>query len=526
MVRRAPYSSGRWTADVVSALADAGRLAAWAALLFGAWAAVAGAFALRLGRDDLSVAAERGLAAASACAFAALGVLAFAVATRNYALAFVAQRVSALLPGRWMPIAVLSTTAGAMLAWAAMTALGAGLAARAARGAVPGVAALGTVVVAGAAAATASAVALATRPFALTFGAVPDGGVLAPDLQQGTATIAAVAYLVASAAAMVAFARTAGALAARALDAAWSVGTRRWNAVAWAAALAGAVAGARWYVATPLRGTWIADPVTPLWLMPCAIGAWLVHLDARRPTADRAVTRVLLTCAMAIVATTALAFGAGAPIRGLGDAAPAAGPWFGLVPFGTLVLTVGLLRRAAGAAARTATVPAFASHPPAAWLAHAGVVLLVGAVAGSWFAREHRVQLADTAIFGVRDPFGHQWTFAGQGESTSQRENYAAVTWALLPSRDGVRRPIVTAEVRAYSSAADTDDPRAVRVAYAGSALHDLFLETRVAVANPDTAPPTLRVTFVPLASWLVPGAVLLIAGTLVPLVARRPQIA
>lgn len=510
----------------MSALADAGRLAAWTALLFAAWTAVAGGFALHLGRDDLAATARRGLAAASGSAFAALGVLVFAVATRDYSLAFVAQRASTLMPGRWVPIAVLSTTAGAMLAWAALTALGACLAARSPRAGGAVAAGLGTIVVAGGAAAVAAAIAIATRPFAPTFGAVPDGGVLAPDLQQPAATLAATAYVAAAAAAMVAFARTAGALVARSLDAPWSAALRRWNVVAWVAGLTGTVAAARWHAATPLRGAWIAHPTTPLWVLLCAIGAWLVHLDAGRQTADRAVTRVLLTCAMAIAAAAALAYGAGAPVQGLADPAVPAGPWFALVPAGALVLTVWLLRHAAGAAARIATAPALESHAPAAWLAHAGVVLFVGALAGSAFARAHRVQLADTAIFGVRDPFGHQWTFASEGESTSQRENYAAVTWALLPARDGVRRPIVTAEVRAYSSAADADDAGAVRVAYTGSVIRGVFLETRIAVANPDTTPPTLQVTFVPLATWLVPGTLLLIAGTLLPLAARREQLA
>ncbi|MEA3245043.1 MAG: hypothetical protein U9Q74_02680 [Gemmatimonadota bacterium] len=87
-----------------------------------------------------------------------------------------------------------------------------------------------------------------------------------------------------------------------------------------------------------------------------------------------------------------------------------------------------------------------------------------------------------------------------------------------MPSRDGVRRSIVTAEARAYSSAADPDDGGAVRVVYAGSAIGGVFLDTRVAVADPDTTPSTLQVTFVPLATWLVPGALLVIAGTLLPL--------
>lgn len=518
----------------MNGLADAGRLAAWASVLFAAWAALTGGLALRQRRDDLTATARRGLAAAAACALAALGVLALAATTRDYALAFVAERASVLMPDRWVPITVLSSPAGAMLAWAAMAGMGAGFAARsalaarlplaAARGRAVGAAGVGTIVVAAGAAAIAGVVALATRPFAPTFGTVPDGGVLAPDLQLAAPTVAAFAYVAGSALAMVAFARTAGALAARHLEAEWSAAVRGWNAAAWVAVLAGAVAAARWHAATPLRGEWVRDPATPLWLLPCVIGAWLVHLDAARQTPDRVVTRVLLTCAMAVAAAAALAYSGGAPVHGTADAVAPAGWWFTLVPAGALVLSAGLLRRGAGAAARAAAIPGPPPHRPAAWLAHAGFILVAGAMAGSAFARTHRMQLVDTAIFGVRDPFGHQWTFASEGESTSQRENYAAVTWALVPSRDGVRRPIVTAEARAYSSAADPDEGGGVRVAYAGSAIRGAFLETRIAVADPDTTPPTLEVTFVPLATWLVPGALLVIAGTLVPLLARREE--
>ncbi|MEA3246901.1 MAG: hypothetical protein U9Q74_12165, partial [Gemmatimonadota bacterium] len=319
----------------MNGLADAGRLAAWAAFLFAAWAAVTGGLALREGRDDLATTARRGLVAAAACAVVAVGVLAVAVVTRDYAFAFVAQRVSGLMPRRWAPIALLASTPGAMLVWAAMAGVGAAVAARPplgdaraghlAPGATSGASGVATIAVGAAAMAIAVAVALATRPFAPTFGAVPDGGVLAPDLQQAAPTVTGVAYLAASAAAMVAFARTAGALAARSLDAAWSAAVRRWNAVAWVAVLTGTVAAARWYAATPLRGAWLADPATPLWLLPCAIGVWLVHLDAGRPTADRVVTRVLLTAAMAVAGAAALAYGAGAPVRGVGDAAAPAG---------------------------------------------------------------------------------------------------------------------------------------------------------------------------------------------------------
>ncbi len=505
-------------------LADFARLAAWVALVFAVWAAAAGLSARRMLHANLAVIAWRGMVAAVTAASIALAVLCYALAARDYDFAFAAERASAFMPAKWLPAALLSATGGATLAWAVLV----GAFGLAALGRVRRATALDngrpvTVVAASAVMAVTLAVAIASRPFATTFGAVHDGAVLSPDLQQVAPIVVALGYLTAAAASVVSLSLTAGALDARALDLRWSGAARRWNAIAWTALVAGVVASARWYAGTPLRGDWATDPATSLWLLPCAIGAWLIHLDAARPTADRVVTRLLLIFAMAAAAAAALAFGLGIPVHGIAAHANPAGRWLVVIPLGVALAAIALLRRAAGAAAGATRLPAPSRNVAAAWLAHAGGLLVLGAIVGARFTRSYRIQLADTAIFTAHDQLGRQWTFTGEGQSTSQRENYAAVTWALAPARNGVRGPVLTAEARAYASDSDNDEQGAVQVAYAGSVARGVFLETRVSVVNPDASPAVLRVSFVPLGTWLVPGALFILAGSLIPAV-RIPE--
>jgi len=333
---------------------------------------------------------------------------------------------------------------------------------------------------------------------------------------------------------VVSFAVTAGAVAARRLDECWSRRVRAWTAVAWTALFAGVVASARWYALNPVRGQWLAAPETALWLLPVATGAWLIHLDAGPATADRVVTRILLIAATVVAATGALALGGGAFVNG---AAPRdyghAGAWVALLPAAALILFGSQLRRGAGLLAGDAGAAGAAPPVPpvvqtggsqagaraGAWIAHAGIVLLLGAALGAHYARVHTVALSDTQIFRAKDPFGHQWSFASQGVSTLQRENYASLTVSVLAERDDRRLGMLSAEARSYllADGAESDAP-----AFTVGTLVGAFTETRLAVAESDRRRPTVRITFVPLAPWAVPGAWLAAIGTLLPLFLRR----
>ena len=160
----------------------------------------------------------------------------------------------------------------------------------------------------------------------------------------------------------------------------------------------------------------------------------------------------------------------------------------------------------------TEGLPALVPSAPGAWIAHAGLVLVLGAAAGSRFTRDHSVTLGDAEIFRSKDPFGHQWQFSSQGVSTLQRENYASSTLSLLPQRDGQRPGMLSAETRWYGLADGSD---AGQPAFITGKLSGVFMDTRLTVTATQGKRPTVRVAFVPLAPWLVVGAWLVVIGSL-----------
>ena len=492
------------------------RLAFALAPLMAVWAVVAAIAAIETARDDLAKSARRGLIASTACSSIAIAVLAAALYHHDFSIQYVAANDSWHMPARYVAASLLHDAGGALLAWAAC----AGIATLVAlEFASPGrMRTWVTAVAAGAQLVAIVTVALNGSPFAPVAGAIPDGAGIPPEIQNGAAVIQGIVLLVGASAALPAFALTTAAMATGKLDLRWDRAVRIWNSIAWSALFAGAVASGRWFAIDSAHGSWLSDRATPLWLFPVAVGAWLVHLDAGRSSAERVVMRTLLIVAMFVGVTGAMAATSGAFVTGFAGSDGPAGIWFSVVPVAAVILTVFRIRTGRGALAASRSIERHSPHAVGAWLAHAGFILVVGAAVGSAFTRHHDVALADAEIFRAKDPLGHQWSFTSQGVSTLQRDNYGSVTVSLLASRDGVRLPMLSADARSYFS----DDPAAVAVpAFAGRSLGNAFVETRLSVIDPDAAPERLRISFVPLATWLVPGAVLIVLGTLVPLVGR-----
>lgn len=493
------------------------RMAFALAPLMAAWGLVAAIAAIETARDELATSARRGLIASTACAAIATVILVSALLRHDFSIQYVAGNDSWHMPARHVAASLLHAGGGALLAWATL----AGMASLVALGLVASSRTRTWVVAvaAGAQAVALLAVAASGNPFAATTGAIPDGAGIPPVLQNAAASASAIALLVGAAAALPPFALTMGAMATGKLDVQWDRAVRIWNGVAWTALFVGVVAGARWFAIDPARGPWLGDRATLLWLFPVAGGAWLLHLDAGRSNAERVVMRTLLVAATFVGATGAMAALSGAFVRGVSAGAEGStGIWFAVAPVGAIVLTVFRLRAGRGALAASRAIERGPPHAAGGWLAHAGFILVLGAAIGSSFSRHHDVALADAEIFRAKDPLGHQWSFTGQGVSTLQRENYGSVTVSLLVSRDGTRLPMLLAEARSYFS----DDPAAIPApAFVGRSVSNAFVETRLTIIDPDVTPERLRISFVPLAPWLIPGAALIVLGTLVPLVGR-----
>ncbi|MDQ8164856.1 MAG: hypothetical protein P3A28_03745 [Gemmatimonadota bacterium] len=497
---------------------DLGRLAVMLAGLMAVWSLITSALAIRTDRSDLAETAWRGLVAATGCATLALAVLIGALVAGDVRARFVAAHWSVITPLRYLTAALLSAPGGALLTWAASSgcagvlvirslhADGATLRARAAAGIAVG-AMLGVPLV---------AVGATLSPLAPYAGAM-DGRGLSPDLQSGPATFVAVALCTGLAAASAPMVATIAALAAHQVDAAWSRRLHQWGALATAALVLALAASARWHALHPMRGPWLRDPATVTWLIPAAVSAWMVWLGTRAPTAERTAMRALLAIALFVTGASALALGGGAVVRGVAPATGAGlGIWLAVLPLAAIVATIGLLRRGSGAL-RVAAAPEHQRlHPASRIVSIGGALLIAGAAAGGYFAREHSVTLADAEIFRARDPFGGQWSFASQGISTLRRDNFASLTVSLLPTRNKARLPVLNVEARSYLLADGAD---AAPPAFVSGSRTSPMMELRVAIVRADGEHPTLRISFVPLAGWLVTGAVLLAAGMLLSVI-------
>lgn len=489
-------------------LIDIARLALPLGALLGAWAVVASVTAFVTGRGEYLTSARRATIAATALAACATVVLSFAIYATELSVRFVAERWSLLIPARYVLAALLSEAGGAMTAFAA----GAGAVGLLVTRRLPGTthARAWPSGVLGATIAVALLVASLAGPFTAVVGVHSDGAGLDPHLQRGAVVLQAVALIATASAAVAPFLLTVAALAAREVGDAWSKSVRPANAAALTFVVVGLVAASRSFQVDPLRGPWLADRATTVWLIVAATAAWLVHLDRRGASAERAVMRLLLTAALFITATGALAITGAAFARGPVVVARPATSLFAVLPAAALVVVVALLRGGKGAVAGAGNATSAPGNAMARGLVRAGAAVLAIVAAGSFFTRVAPATLGDSEIFRVRDPFGAQWSFRSQGVSTLTRENYATMIVSLLPQRDSSRLRIVNAEARSYLLADNSDAAPPLMVS---DRLPGLLQETRIGIVDPDGRRPTLTITFVPFGSWLLAGAALFVTG-------------
>jgi cytochrome c biogenesis factor len=498
-------------------LSDLGRLALALGALFGAWSVVSSIVARRRGREDIAHAAARGLQAATWCACFAVFVLLVAAYAGDTRVAFVAAHISVMMPAKYLAVALLSDPGGALPAFAA----GTGLVAVAVSRRVhdhPDARLWATALASGAIAVALTAAAQIAPLDVRTVSGV-DGRGLAPELQHAAAAVQGIAYLVGTSLAFAPFVLTITGLASKALGDAWSRGIRPWNAVTFIALGCGLVAGAVGAAVYPMREPWLSDRSTTVWLMVCALSAWLVQLDRGRQKPDRVVMRLLLTGAVFVAATAALALTGGGFVRPVVASAPSAASWFGIVPVAAISVLISQLRAGKGALGDVRAVTAEPRSRLALVITLAGIVLLAGAAAGSAWSRPHAAELGDTEILRIRDPLGRAWSFKSQGVSTLKRENFASLTMPLLAERDSTRLGLISAEARSYLLADESDAAEPIAVS---GVRRGLLVDTRIAIANPEGPRPAIRITFVPLASWLWPGALLLWVGIVLYVVPRR----
>jgi cytochrome c-type biogenesis protein CcmF len=155
-------------------------------------------------------------------------------------------------------------------------------------------------------------------------------------------------------------------------------------------------------------------------------------------------------------------------------------------------------------------------------MAHTGVAMAALAFAGPPLVRDAEGTLRTGQALGARDPWGREWRFVSDGLSDSRRENYIATYVSLSAMRAGRRQALLTGERRQYLDVRQRPVALPLSVpGVAGSALQDIRV-TLVDAEGEDEA--HVRVTFVPLARLVWYGALAMLAGGLIALLAPAPR--
>jgi cytochrome c biogenesis factor len=491
-----------------------GELSLWLALLMGTWAVTASFADGWLHRDDLITSGERSLLVAGGfVALAALGLWS-ALAAGDLSLRYVASFTSSDLPTVYRLAAFWAGRAGALLLWAFALAFWAGLATLAHRAddrqRRPWVTGTYAAILSLAVAATA----LSAHPFARLDWIPLEGRGLDPQLQHPAMLFHAPTLALGFAATVIPLGLTVGALATRRLDAAWLGAVRRWTLVSWGLLTLGILIGLWWaYVRSGEDGAWVRHAAgsasLPAWLAASALLHAIAIEERRGAFRSWTVALVVTTFALGVVGAVVASAGVIPSPAGLSRDAG--------VPWSVWPLSVGALLIAVtgGASLLTRRRAPGESAPRrlGRGFAHAGIALLLAALAGTPFARYHGVTLADGQSFTVEDPFGREWTFTSDGISRFGPPTRDVVVVAVIPQEAGRARPLLTSERREFYDL--RGDPSHLPSTEAGI-LTTLRQDVRLELLGTRGDVAALRIGFHPLVVWVWIGGVVSALGGLI----------
>ena len=250
-----------------------GTIAVWGAVgLCGAVVAIT-----VFGRNRVAIRSSRALTAAAALTAIAVAALAWALATGDFSLVYVAETTTRITPWPFRISAIWGAMAGSLLLWSALLgvigAIGVRSARRSALHLVPVAAATVAVIVGG----FLVMGQLVASPFATLAIPAIDGGGLVPILEHPAMIYHPPILYIGLTSLIVPFALTVAGLVTNTTDTAWLRLTRRWLLVSWTALALGMVLGANWaYIELGWGGFWAWDSVENTSLMPwLAITAFL-----------------------------------------------------------------------------------------------------------------------------------------------------------------------------------------------------------------------------------------------------------
>ena len=255
-------------------------------------AAVAAVAAAATGR---TVTARRLLVAVLAGSGAALGLLAWALLTGDFSLAYVADQSVRAAPWAYRLAALWGGMEGSLLLWVGLLAGHALVADRLTRRAAPHLLAPTQAALAATVCVFLLPLATVARPFARLAVPALDGGGLAPVLENPAMLYHPPLLYLGYTGLVVPFAVTVAALVTTALDHRWVALCRRTTLLAWVPLTAGVATGAHWaYAELGWGGFWAWDPVENAALMPWLAATAFLHGALVRPArrAGRGDSRV------------------------------------------------------------------------------------------------------------------------------------------------------------------------------------------------------------------------------------------
>jgi cytochrome c-type biogenesis protein CcmF len=155
---------------------------------------------------------------------------------------------------------------------------------------------------------------------------------------------------------------------------------------------------------------------------------------------------------------------------------------------------------------------------------HAGILMLLVALAGVPFARQYDTTLKTGQSFETRDPYGHLWRFVSQGVSQFERADHVVAILAVDTYRDGKRVGLITSEKRTYRDVeGNSVFSPSIEAGIHSTALLDTYLLAADIRRTHGSDIAELRIAFNPLVVWIWAGGLAMVLGGLV-LFVPNPQ--
>lgn len=498
-----------------------GELSLWVALLMAGWSTIVSYAGAALRREDLAESGARAMYVTFAMIGLAAAGLWSALLARDFSLQYVARHLSQFTPRVYVSAALWSGLGG-MLLLSALFLSGYGTIAVAAsrrRGRELTPWAIGTLsaIVLFVVAMTG----LAANPFVRMDITPLDGSGMNPRLQNPAVALHRPTLYLGYAATAVPFAFSIASLLTRRAGDEWLRVVRQWTLLAWFFLTIGIMLGIRsaYVVPESARGwAWgaIRNPSLLPWL---TITASLHSIAAQTKRGTMHRWNVALAALNFLLSMLAAFTVRGGVIESdLPSGTSMIGTWFSTFFF----LTAGITAYLIGTRLRDLAAPESANAAGdhrryGGHVAHAGVVMILIAVAALPFGREYDAKLKTGESYQATDPFGHVWRFVSQGVSQFDRADHVVAILALDAYRDSKRVGLITSERRTYRDTQGTQlfDPGTE------AGIHSTAtLDTYIVPANlrreqgSDIA--DLRIAFNPLVAWLWVGGVVTAVGGLI----------